>query len=118
MYVSQRGREGRMRVTGKYLTDWCNAKFKELEINDYVVTNVVSTKFSSDQIQGGACRLYILFKPIHYEPIHQSIFLCFYSMKEIQDYINGKKYGKNELYIKLGRNFSMTELELDIRSIT
>jgi len=103
------------KVTSKKLVEWLNEKFKEYEINEYIVTEVVSTRFSSEQIQGGACRLYIRFnlKDVSKRNVLLNpTFYCYYSMKELQWYINNGY----ELSLKLKGSY-LTNLELDLKKI-
>lgn len=80
-----------------------NQKFKELEINDYEVYDVVPTKFSADLLEGGACCLYIRFKKIG-EPLshtNHGTFFSFYRMKDIDFYL--KKRIRNVFKIRWDR---------------
>lgn len=92
-----------------------NQKFKELEINEYEVYDVVPTKFSADVIEGGACCLYIRFKKIG-EPLshtNNGTFFSFYRMKDIDFYLkNGY-----EMFLKSDRIGAISNFELDIRKI-
>lgn len=98
------------RITSKVLVEWLNWKFKELEINNYFVTEVVRTHFNIDQIEGGAARLYIRFKGVGDNSIG-GYFLCFYTLKEIQSEIaKGCK-----LYLKIGRFETLSNIELDLK---
>lgn len=105
-----------MRVTSKYLIKWCNEQFEKFEINDFTVVEVVSTKYSQEQIQNGACRLHIRFTH-KTSANHVRHFLSFYSMKELQQYIDGVKWGKYELYLKPDRMGILTNFELDVRKL-
>ena len=50
------------RLTYKKLIIWLNNKFQELEIKNYVVTDIARTYYSQNDYECGACRLMIYFE--------------------------------------------------------
>lgn len=103
-----------MRVTAKYLIKLVNEEFKRLEINDCECYEVNRTHFSSYQYEGGACRLYIRFRIIEDHSTHGK-FLCFFSMQEIQGYLDSGY----ELFLDFSKGrynaFTLEEIELNVR---
>lgn len=99
------------RLTGNKIKDWLNEEFIRLELFGYEVYDVVQTRFSIDQIQAGACSLYIRYRNKSDKDI-SGTFYCFYSIGSLHDYINNGY----ELYIKFPyKVFSIRDFELDIR---
>lgn len=55
------------RITLNSLKDWINIEFKRLGIEDYECFEIVRTRFTSDQYEGGATKMYIHLKRIDAE---------------------------------------------------
>lgn len=105
------------RITLNSLKDWVNEQFLKLEITEYECTKVTRSHFTSDQYESGACKLYIHFRlKGEHNPMLNSSFYCFYSIKELQSHI---KDGY-EMYLnyKSMRLLSIKNLEIELRKPT
>ncbi len=80
-----------MRLTGKKLTAMVNELFKKYEIEDYVATKIVSTRYSSEQLQGGAAKIHVHFESVDpnakNNDDYTNFFYGFYSIKEYQEHL-------------------------------
>ncbi len=77
-----------MRVTKKYLTNWINAKMKELEI-PYEVQAIDHTRLRSDDYEGGAAIYVVRMKDIGYEGQEWAmVYLIFSTMRQIEYNLN------------------------------
>lgn len=103
------------RITAKKLIDWCNKEFERLEIKNYKVTDIFRTHYRLDDYECGACKLIVKFKDINLPDEHiinKGSFLCFYSMKEYEQYL---KDGY-QLYLRnKGRFGIISDFEIDVR---
>jgi len=107
-----------MRVTKKTIIEWMNKKFDELEMFNFRVYDVERTRFTSDQYEGGAAKLYIRVRDTNFpiDSYHNSTtLLCSYSMGELQDHLN---HGF-DLVLKCNwrhgtSSFSLSHLELEL----
>lgn len=108
-----------MRITRKYLINWINNKFKELEIVEYEVYDVEPTRFSSEQLQGGAASLFIRFKRKNDDSImSKGLFYSFYRIKDLQDHINnGWELYLNPNMGRYGIPSPLNDWELDLRKV-
>lgn len=104
------------KLTYLKLQNWINEKFKELEIFDYEVFKVERTYYTSDAYESGAAKLNIWFKDIASnalpDPFNKSHFLCFYSLKELNEYLsNGQGLF---LTFRDSRDCSLNNMEIGI----
>ena len=108
-----------MRITRKYLINWINEKFKELEIFEYEVYDVQPTGFSNQQIEGGAASLAIQFKTKDDNSyFSKSTFYCFYRIKDLQKHIDeGWELWLNPNMGKYGIPEPLNNWELDLRKV-
>jgi hypothetical protein len=98
------------------LVDWVNEEFKRLEITHVVAYKAERTYFTTDQYEGGACRMRIYFKSVsdtntsgisHY-------FMCFYPLKHINECIKeGYKMYLNFSF-RSNRKY-LNELEIQLK---
>lgn len=104
------------RLTHKKLVDWVNEQFIKFEITNYEAYRSETTKFTSDQYSGGACKLRVFFR--HKEESKRNSFadgsfMCFFFLHEYQDHMNSGY----EMYLRFGRSALglLTALEIDLR---
>ena len=77
-----------MRVTKKYLTNWINAKMKELEI-PLEVQSIEHTRLRSDDYEGGAAFYMVRMKELEYIGNDWIItYLIFHPMHQIESSLN------------------------------
>jgi hypothetical protein len=99
------------RLTAKKLITWCNNQFKKLEILNYEVTEIVTTKFNDYAYEGGACRLLFIVKRKD-DDFLSCEFMGFYRISDYQEYIK-KGY---ELYLKDTGKFGLIrDFTIEIR---
>lgn len=110
------------RLTSKRLVVLVNELFDKYDINDFRCVEIVSTRFTSDQYEGGACKLYVYFNDLesmkNNTKNNRGCMMCFYFIKDIEDHLkNGY-----ELFLyhnsRFGGRFPLlTEMELDLKRI-
>ncbi len=107
------------RVTRKYLINWINEKFKELEIFEYEVYDVEPTRFTGHLLEGGAACLFIRFRRIGDHSIFASgNFYSFYRIYDIQNFLkNGYELWLNPNMGRYGAPSPLNNWELDVRKI-
>lgn len=102
------------RLTTKKLIEWCNLKFKSLDIKTYEVFNIYPTRYTSAQYECGACRLVIQFRVKEQadKKDYSGSFYCFFRISELEEYIRSGY----ELYLHSpGNRFIISDLVLDVR---
>lgn len=98
------------RVTGKKLIEFLNQKFKDLEIDDYEIVEIVPTRYSSAAIEAGANKLQIKFQNKNDDSVF-GFFGSSYGMKELENYI---KMGYR-IYLKSHpRYLILSNLQLEV----
>jgi len=101
------------RITLKYIQQWLNDKFIELEITEYEIFSVERTHYREYDYEGGAARLVIGFRNKE-DYRYFGYFNCFYSLRDIEQHLkNGY-----ELHLKFDRFGILSNCELDIRKLT
>jgi hypothetical protein len=80
----------KIRITRKYLSDWIDNKFKELEIH-FIVKEIYTTRYRGHEYEGGAAKLNITVCRTEDQTTTATMF-CGMNLIEIQDYINNKGY--------------------------
>lgn len=105
------------RITRKYLINWINNKFKELEIFEYEVYDVEPTRFSGHLLEGGAACLFIRFKRKGDGSfMAKGTFYSFYRIYDIQKHIeNGWELWLNPNMGRYGTPSPLNNWELDLR---
>lgn len=103
------------RITAKYIKDFVDDNLKRLEI-DWHVTEVYRTHYRPLDYEGGAAYISIFIEN-NIDNRLTTFINCFYPMYLIQQYIDGIKWGKYELYLKFGSNPFLSNIELDIRKL-
>lgn len=99
-----------MRVTKKFLAKWLTEKYKELNKN-FECFEVVSTRFTLDQYENGACYLYFNIRELTYG--HTHTILCFMPIWAIEQHLNAGY----ELYIDRQKRFSDEQISLRKKEI-
>ena len=103
------------RLTYKKLIVWLNIKFQELEIKNYVVTEIARTYYSQNDYECGACRLMIYFENKQLEKLHilhKSNFMCFYTVSQLQWFLEN---GYELCLTDKNRDGLIKNFELDVR---
>lgn len=75
------------KLTKKKLIDWCNHKFTELENKDFEVYAIDNTRYTEREYESGAAFLNVRFRHKKDHSI-DDFFLCFYRIKDYQEYLN------------------------------
>jgi hypothetical protein len=86
-------------------TEFINSEFKRLEINNYEAYRAERTYFNQDQLEAGACRIHVYFKPVGTsldDLFFKPSFMCFYPLSFYNLILKkgGKLYIKSSKYIK------------------
>lgn len=102
------------KINSKKLIAWINAEFERFEITEYRVTEIIRTRYRSQDYEAGAAFLNVKFEH-KLRPNICGHFLCFYPLYEYQKHLDsgyrlvlksdhGKRFGSiNDLTVDLIR---------------
>lgn len=99
------------RLTKAKLIKWINYEFQRVGIKEYEVYAIEQTRYRSVEYEAGAAFLHIRFRSITNHD-HTGLFLCFYKIKQLEDYLkNGYSL---TLQLDWRKGLTLTNLELEV----
>lgn len=109
-----------MRLTKKKLIEMVNQLFDKYEIKSFEVYAISATRYRGQDYEAGACKLHIYFRRKDGNidtgfGTAFNYFISFFSIKELEYYINNGYYLKLE-FIRQG-SISIKDLELNVQKI-
>ena len=99
------------RLTSKKFIEFVNAQFDKFEMSEWRALKVESARPRPDEIEAGACRLYVEIRNSKYPEDHTHL-LCFYTLGQYEKHL---KQGY-EMYLTMPRGSnSISEMNVEVR---